>query len=191
MRVALFSVEIGHEWSIAVLPGTARQGRCYQRRVAALRRGVAGGFLPGLLTWLQRESALPLEIAQVGGTLMPGTVYFAPDERHLVVTGVDQIGLSQPPPVSHVRPSATVLLRSVAKVYGADAIGVLLTGMGDDGAAGLLALHEQGGLTIAQDEASSVVFGMPKVAVDLGAVDHVLSLNKIAPTLVSLIQQRS
>lgn len=150
---------------------------------------IAAGFLPGLLTWLQRESRLPLQIAGEGQALAPGAVNFAPDDHHLIVIGRGRLGLTQGAPISHVRPSATVLLRSVAQVYGAEAIGVLLTGMGDDGGAGLQALHAQGGLTIAQDEATSVVYGMPKVAADLGVVDYVLPLNRIAAMVMSLVQK--
>jgi two-component system chemotaxis response regulator CheB len=152
---------------------------------------IAAGFLPGLLAWLQREIALPIQTAQDGQALLPGEVYFAPDDCHLVLAGRGRVELSRSAPVSHVRPSATVLLTSVAKIYGAQAIGLLLTGMGDDGAAGLLAIREHGGVTLAQDETSSVVFGMPRAAVELGAVDQVLSLERIAPAVMSLVQSSS
>jgi two-component system chemotaxis response regulator CheB len=148
---------------------------------------IAAGFLPGLLAWLQRECRLPLQMAQAGQALTPGVVSFAPDDHHLVVAARGRLGLNQDPPLSHVRPSATALLQSVARVYGAEAIGVVLTGMGDDGALGLQALHARGGVTIAQDEASSVVYGMPKVAVELGAVDYVRPLDRIAATIMTLL----
>jgi two-component system chemotaxis response regulator CheB len=95
--------------------------------------------------------------------------------------------LTQSPAVSFVRPSATVLFRSAAKVYGPAAIGVVLTGMGDDGAAGLKAIHDGGGVTLVQDECTCVVFGMPKAAADLGAADYILPLESIAPTLLEIV----
>ena len=98
----------------------------------------------------------------------------APEDRHLVLAARGVLGCSQAPPVSHVRPSATVLFKSAARFYGPEAAGVLLTGMGEDGAAGLKAIHDAGGITLAQDEASSVVYGMPRAAAELGAVDLVL-----------------
>ncbi|MCX7669178.1 MAG: chemotaxis-specific protein-glutamate methyltransferase CheB [Anaerolineae bacterium] len=145
------------------------------------------GFTAGLVAWLQLESRLPIKIAEEGEYLRPGTVYVAPDDTHLVVAARGIVGLSKAPPVSHVRPSATVLFESVARIYGADAIGVLLTGMGDDGAAGLRAMRERGAATIAQDEATSAVYGMPKAAVDLGAADQVLPLPQISGAILALV----
>ena len=150
---------------------------------------MSAGFLEGLVAWLQLQSPLHLQVARAGQALLPGEVYFAPDDRHLICASQGVLGLIDTPPVSHVRPSATVLLRSAAQVYGASAVGLLLTGMGDDGAAGLKAIRQQGGLTIAQDEASCVVYGMPKVAVEMGAVERVTPLEKIAPTLAALVGQ--
>ncbi len=147
---------------------------------------MAAGFIEGMVRWMQIESNLEIRIAQQGERILPGMVYFAPDEHHLFFESRDVLGLNQAPPVSHVRPSATVLLQSVAKIYGAQAIGVILSGMGDDGALGLQALHGHGGMTLAQDEATSVVYGMPRVAVELGAVDQILPLEQVAPTLAEL-----
>jgi two-component system chemotaxis response regulator CheB len=149
---------------------------------------MSAGFLTGLVNWLQLKCPLPLRIAQDGQSLVPGEVYFAPDNYHLVCARREVLQLHQAPPVSHVRPSATVLFQSVAATYKAEAAGIVLTGMGDDGAVGLKAIHAQGGLTFAQDEASCVVYGMPRVAVELGAVDHVLPLDRITPTLLNLMQ---
>ena len=114
----------------------------------------------------------------------PG-IYVAPTGRHLTING-RMIRLADDPPVSGHRPSATVLFRSVAREYGPAAVGVLLTGMGEDGAAGLHELKRAGGVTIAQDEASSVVFGMPAVAISRGIVDHVLPPVRIAALLLDL-----
>ncbi len=148
---------------------------------------MSAGFLPGFVTWLRLDCALPINIAVDGQAAHPGQVYFAPDDHHLILGGRGVLRLTEAPPVSHVRPSATVLFESVARLYGREALGVLLTGMGDDGAAGLKAIHERGGLTLAQDEATSVVYGMPRVAVELGAVDHILPLPGLASSLVEWV----
>ena len=134
---------------------------------------------------LQLGSRLPIRVAQEGAPLGQAGVYIAPSERHLVVRG-RHMTLLDGPPVSLHRPSATVLFRSVAAAYGPRAIGILLTGMGDDGAAGLIDMKQAGGLTIAQDETTSVVFGMPAEAIRLGAADHVLSPGQIVAFLVDL-----
>jgi two-component system chemotaxis response regulator CheB len=147
---------------------------------------IASGFLPGLVSWLQTMCALSLKVAQEGELLAPGQVYFAPEERHLVLTARGMLGYNHAPAVSHVRPSATVLFKSAAAAYGAEVAGMLLTGMGDDGAAGLKAIRDAGGTTLAQDEATSVVYGMPRAAAELGAVDVVLPLERMAPTMISL-----
>lgn len=146
------------------------------------------GFTDGLARWLQTDCPLPIKLASHGERIAAGTVYLAPDTRHLVLQSRGLLGLTQTPPVNHVRPSATVLFESVARVYGAEAIGVLLTGMGEDGALGLKSIHDQGGVTLAQNEETCVVYGMPKVAVMLGAVDAALPLPRIAPRLVELAQ---
>jgi two-component system chemotaxis response regulator CheB len=116
-------------------------------------------------------------------------VYFAPDDHHMTFFGRDLLTFNQSPPVNHVRPSASVLLQSVAQTYGGEAIGVLLTGMGEDGALGMKAIRDCGGMTIAQDEATSIVYGMPKAAFDLGAVDLTLPIHKIAPTLIEWVHR--
>ena len=152
---------------------------------------MTAGFTAGLVAWLRVESRLPIKLAEHGERVSPGTIYFAPDSRHLEVASLGVLGLSQAPPVSHLRPSATVLFRSVAHCYGPAAIGVLLTGMGDDGAIGLQALHDGGSATIAQDELTSVVYGMPKAAVDLGAAGQILAIGDIAPAILALAQPPS
>ncbi len=145
---------------------------------------ISEGFLPGLTTWLTAECKLPVVIAQAGELPKPGVVYFAPDRCHLQLTSQGRIVLSSGEPVSGHRPSVTVLFEAVANYYRQAALGVLLTGMGRDGAEGLLAIAKAGGSTIAQDEASSVVFGMPKEAIALGAAQTVLPLTEIAPALL-------
>jgi len=127
--------------------------------------------------------------AQDGQPILPGHVYIAPGNRHLLV-GCDNARyvcqLHDGPPVNRHRPSVDVLFRSVAQSLGAQAIGVLLTGMGDDGARGLKEMHEAGAYTLVQDEKTSVVWGMPGQAVKLGAVDAILPLADMAEKILAL-----
>jgi two-component system chemotaxis response regulator CheB len=149
---------------------------------------ISDGFAAGLVAWLSTRCALPVNLATPGWVLDRPGVVVAPTGQHLVVHGRTVL-LSDEPPLGGHRPSATVLFRSVARAYGAGAVAVLLSGMGDDGAAGLRDLKRAGGVTVAQDEASCVVFGMPGAAVALGAVDHVLPPAAIAPRLVDLARR--
>lgn len=146
---------------------------------------ISQGFLPGLVNWLAGECQVKLVIAQSGDIPQPGTVYFAPDHCHLQLDLQGRILLVNEAPVSGHRPSITVLFQSVATYYRRAVLGVLLTGMGRDGADGLLAIARAGGSTIAQNEETSVVFGMPKEAIALGAAQQVLSIQAIAPMLVT------
>lgn len=138
------------------------------------------------MDWLQGESALPLKVAKQDERIYPGEVYFAPDNHHMILLRRGVLGLLQTPSVSFVRPSATVLFESVAKHYNNQAVGVVLTGMGDDGAVGLKAIRDAGGYTIAQDEATCVVYGMPKAAVALEAVNISLALKDIPLRLANV-----
>lgn len=146
---------------------------------------IAAGFATSVVDWLAPLCNLPFQIAQAGMRLDQPGIYLAPTGHHLVVQG-NVLGLSDEPPVRGHRPSATILFRSVAASYGSRALGVLLTGMGDDGAAGLADLKRVGATTIAQDEASSVVFGMPAAAIALGVVDHIMPPQEIPALLVRL-----
>lgn len=128
---------------------------------------------------------MPFEVkeAEDGDRLTPDRVLIAPGNYHMELSrsgAIYCVRLHQKPAENSVRPAADVLMRTVAKWAGRNALGVILTGMGKDGALGLKAMHEAGAYTIAQDEASSVVFGMPKAAIELGVVDRVLSLDDIA-----------
>ena len=136
---------------------------------------------------LSRRISIPVTQALDGEPLCPGHVYLAPPDRHLLVTRHQRISLSMTEKVHHVRPSGDVLFESIAACYGAGAIVVILTGGDGDGATGLLAVKEAGGLTIAQDEASSESFSMPRAAIATGGVDHILPLEAIAPMLLSLV----
>lgn len=147
---------------------------------------ISEGFLCGLTDWLNRECPLPITIAQPGQFPQAGTVYFAPEDRHLAIDASGKLACTSLPPVSGHCPSATVLFQSVAAFYRRSSIAVLLTGMGRDGADGLLTVAQAGGLTIAQDEATCVVFGMPKEAIALGAAQQILPIQKIGPHIAGI-----
>ncbi|RXZ44145.1 chemotaxis protein CheB [Crenobacter cavernae] len=138
---------------------------------------------------------LKVKEAEEGERVQPNTVYIAPGHSHLVVKPCSSVGyavsLNQGSPVNRHRPSVDVLFRSAANVAGRHALGVILTGMGRDGAQGLLELKEAGAYNVAQDEASCVVFGMPKEAIALNAAHEVLPIQAIAGKLVALAAQRA
>ncbi len=145
---------------------------------------IGAGFLQGLVDWLQTDCTLRLQIAKAGEQPQPGNVYFSLEQQHLLIDDRGRFAYCDWPLVDGHRPSITVAFQSVAEYYGAQSVGILLTGMGRDGAVGLKAIADAGGVTLAQDEATSVVFGMPKVALELGAVEQVLPIEAIAPTLL-------
>lgn len=144
---------------------------------------IAKGFLPGLAEWLDQTTALQVQVASHGIEARPGHVYLAPDDFHLEIGGEGRIRLTREAPVNSLRPSVDRLFRSMAEQCGRNAIAVLLTGMGKDGASALKTLHECGAYTIAQDRDSSVVHGMPGVAIELGAASAVLHIDQIADAL--------
>jgi len=151
---------------------------------------ISEGFLKGLVEWLAANCRLNVKIARSGETPLRAAVYFPEEGTHLTVDGKGRLFSSRQPPLAGHRPAVTVLFDSVANYYGNGAIAVLLTGMGSDGAAGMQAIAKAGGVTIAQDEASCVVFGMPKQAIDAGAVRHILAPPAIAGFLISEIRGR-
>jgi two-component system chemotaxis response regulator CheB len=147
---------------------------------------MSAGFTRSLAARLDRESAITVKEAEDGEDLNTGTVYLAPGDWHMEViaagTGA-RISLNQKPPVLGVRPSVDMLFTSAAAAFGSECLGVILTGMGHDGAKGVRALKEARGSILAQDEASSVVFGMPRAARDTGLVDEVVALQGIAQAI--------
>jgi two-component system chemotaxis response regulator CheB len=147
---------------------------------------IADGFIPGLVEWLDAACSIRVRVAEEGAVLEPGVAYVAPTGRDLALDG-RAIRLAKPGSGQVHAPSADVLFEGVARVHGASAVGVLLTGMGADGAAGLRALRDAGAATIAQDEATSVVFGMPRAAIELGAAERVLPLPEIAAAVAGLV----
>jgi two-component system chemotaxis response regulator CheB len=137
---------------------------------------------------LNSISRIEVKEAVSGDRVLRGTALIAPGNHHMTVKrngAMYYVDIIDGPMVNFVRPSVDVLFRSVAKYAGKNAVGVILTGMGEDGARGMLEMKEAGAFTVAQDEASSVVFGMPKRAIELGAVDRVASLDEIASLLVN------
>lgn len=147
---------------------------------------ICDGFTAGFGEWLAQASGLPVHIAADGELPLPGHVYVAPSGSHLGVSSLQRIMLDARPPENGLRPSVAYLFRSVATVFGKYAAAILLTGMGTDGAEALRLIRDRGGVTIAQDQASSVVHGMPGEAIRRGAAMHVLSPESIGAFLRSL-----
>lgn len=150
---------------------------------------MAPGFIEGFADWLAHNTSMNVRIAKKDDSLNIGTVYVAPDAYQMKVTADHKIALVDEPLVDGQKPSGSVLLSSVASVYGKNAIGVILTGMGRDGAAGIEDIFNNKGHTIAQNETTSVVYGMPKAAVDKNVVHELLSLEKIAEALLKWIKK--
>jgi two-component system chemotaxis response regulator CheB len=147
---------------------------------------ISEGFLDGLVQWLSGKCAMKIDMAREGSVPMPGTIYFPQEGKHLKFDSGGKFVLSSEPSYHGHRPSITETMRSAAEYYGGAVLSILLTGMGSDGAEGMQAVARAGGITIAQDEKSSIVFGMPKQAIELGAAQLVVPLNEIAPTLIRL-----
>lgn len=142
-------------------------------------------FAPGLAEWLGSQTKLPVRTAQAGERPEPGTVLVAGTDDHLVFKNATMLDYINEPLDVAYRPSVDVFFQSVLRHWRGEAVGVLLTGMGRDGAAGLKALREAGSHTIVQDQASCGVYGMPKAAVEIGAATEILPLEKIGPRLHS------
>lgn len=146
---------------------------------------ITSGFLDGFVDWLDERIALPVRRALDGSSVGPG-VWFAPDDVHLVLDDTMRTRFDTQSVAGYHRPAADVLLSSVARVAREQAVSVVLTGMGSDGAAGTAAIRGAGGLTIAQDEASSLLYGMPRAAAEAGA-ELILPLDAIGPALTRLL----
>ena len=144
---------------------------------------IAAGFARGFAQWLDRECRMTVRLARDGDELTPGVAFVAPDEHHMTVSG-GVIRLDTGPPVNCCRPAIDPLFRSLAEERGSEVVGVLLTGMGRDGAEGLRLIRQSGGMTVVQDEESSVIFGMPRAAIALDAADRVAPIGAI-PTIIT------
>lgn len=213
---AMAAVKVVRRWTMPVSTAPRRVGRLRRRTrceivamaastggpaalariLAALPAGfplpilvvqhIASGFTEGLASWLNTVGRLPARVAANGDRLTPGIVYIAPDTGHLELADRCRIAVTRSAPVGGFRPSGTVLFESVARTLGPAAVAVVLTGMGDDGVAGVRAVHEAGGVVIAQDEATAVVFGMPGAALAAGVVDATVPLDDIPVRLQEL-----
>jgi len=144
-------------------------------------------FAPGLATWLGQNSKLPVKLVREGDRPVPGQVLIAGTDDHLVFKAGTQLGYTPQPENQAYRPSVDVFFDSAGRSWGGTTVGVLLTGMGSDGARGLKGLRDRGHHTIAQDRATSAVYGMPKAAAALAAAVEILPLDRIALRLVELL----
>lgn len=145
------------------------------------------GFTASLAARLNEISALEVCEAKDGDVLRTGKAYVAPGGFHMFLRSKSILGLNQDPPVHSVRPAVDVTLESVVNHYGSQVVGVILTGMGYDGSRGMAQVKGKGGKTIAQDEATCVVYGMPRVVVEMGKADKVLPIQKIADEVVAML----
>jgi two-component system, chemotaxis family, protein-glutamate methylesterase/glutaminase len=146
---------------------------------------IGDGFLTGLINWLKEDSQLQVKIAQIGETPIPRTVYFAPERAHLEFDNRGKFIYSNFTTSTGTCPSIDTLFQAVARTYGSASASILLTGMGTDGVVGTEVIQAAGGTTIAQDEHSCLIFGMSKLAIASGRVEHVFGLSEIAPFLIS------
>lgn len=151
---------------------------------------MAPGFLPGLAEWLNQTTGLQTHIAAYGIEPLPGHVYLAPDDFQMGVGAGLRLVLSKEPTDNGLRPSVAYLFRSLAEICGRNAVGVLLTGMGKDGAEELKLMKDRGAFTIAQDKETSVIHGMPGEAIALQGATCVLAADKIAAALVAIVNKR-
>ena len=149
---------------------------------------IGNGFTNGLIKWLNDMTKLKVQQAVNYQALLPGNVYIAPESHHIGVTAKGTITISQSLKTDLYTPSADHLLKSAA-VAGRRSIGIVLSGMGSDGAIGISEMKKQGAATIAQDEESSVIYGMPKVAVESGCIDYELPLSAIAARIISIVNR--
>ncbi|AKA68364.1 chemotaxis-specific protein-glutamate methyltransferase CheB [Clostridium scatologenes] len=140
---------------------------------------IVPGFINGLIDWLSKSTKYPIHIAKQEEKVLPGHIYFAPDGFHMEIRPNNKVFLSNEEKENGLKPSVSHLFRSAADYYGKEVMGILLTGMGRDGAKELKLLKDKGALTVVQDKESSVVYGMPGEAVKLGAETYILSPEKI------------
>jgi two-component system chemotaxis response regulator CheB len=150
---------------------------------------IAKEFVKGLVDWLSEYSVLPMHIPGDGEYMLPGHVYIAPDDFQMGLLPGLRISLKMSPSENGLSPSVDYLFRSVSEHYGSNALGILLTGMGKDGAVELRTMKEKGAITLVQNEDSCVVFGMPGEAVKIGAAGHILSPEKIAEFITLFFQK--
>lgn len=147
---------------------------------------ISDGFVTGMVEWLNKLSKLHVKVASDGERVAAGTVYVSPSEKHMQIAGGQRIAFLERHPKDIYRPSCDTLLSSVAAEYGSRSVGVILTGMGSDGVMGMRRIREAGGTTIAQDEETAVIFGMPKVAIESGCIQKILPFTEISDEIVRM-----
>jgi two-component system chemotaxis response regulator CheB len=152
---------------------------------------ISEGFLQGLIDWLSLKCRMKIEIAETGTIPRAGTVYFPPEDKQLKIDGSGKFIITSDPLSDGHRPSITVTMKSAAGFFKNSVLGVLLTGMGKDGAEGLLSIKKGGGITIAQNEESCIVYGMPKQAIEIGAAVYIVPLNEIGPMILNYTMHNS
>ncbi len=149
-------------------------------------------FTESFVTRLDGLCAMQVCVAEHGSNIAAGHGYISPGHSHMSLErpagGACRIVLNQDKPVNHHRPAVEVLFHAAAKVLGSRAVGVMLTGMGKDGSLGMLAMHRAGAYNFAQDEASCVVFGMPRAAIEVGAVDEIVPLGNMAARILAYLK---
>ncbi|MFH0959651.1 MAG: chemotaxis-specific protein-glutamate methyltransferase CheB [Pseudomonadota bacterium] len=153
----------------------------------AVVQHIARNFTAGLVEWLDRSTALKVRVAKNRDKLEAGTVYVAPDGLQMKFDLSSHIILTDDPPENGLKPSVSYLFRSVAEVFGKKAVGILLTGMGRDGANELKTLKDKGAITIAQDKETSVIHGMPGEAIKIGGASHIAAPDRIVGLLMRLV----
>jgi two-component system chemotaxis response regulator CheB len=151
---------------------------------------ISDGFVSGMVGWLKTLSRIEIKVAADGEALLPGFAYVCPSENHMRITGARRIAFVERHPKDIFRPSCDTLLASVGEICGAKAVGVILTGMGNDGVAGMKKIREAGGVTLAQDEKTSIVFGMPNLAIESGCIDRIRPLEDLAAEIVRAAVER-
>ena len=149
---------------------------------------ISHGFIDGMAQWLASLCAMPVSVGQEGKLLRSGCIYLSPSECDLCVSPYHRFQLKPSPETSLYHPNCDVLLKSVAEVYGRDAIGIILTGMGRDGVNGMRAIYQAGGITFAQDEASSVIYGMNQEAVNAGVIRYELPIDSLPDQLLRSVR---
>ena len=151
---------------------------------------IADDFVAGMANWLGSISKLRVKLAESGETPVRGTVYLCPSEKHTKINSGKRFSFQAKVPEDIYFPSCNLLLSSVAETYGANCIGIILTDIGDDGVSGIGKIRNAGGITIAQDEKTSVVFGMPRVAIESGCIDKVLPIHDMCRSILSILRGR-
>lgn len=151
---------------------------------------MADGFIDGLAEWMNSECKLQVKVAENNEKIKPGIIYISPTGVHMKINSHARIRLTDEPPINGLRPAGDYLLETVGEVFRKNALGIILTGMGNDGSKGLKKIKNLGGRIFVQDEKSCVVFGMPKAALDTGQVDKVIPLDRIGKEILREITKR-